>query len=119
MEYKKIVVVNDHVSIDLLSKFEIAEIISKRVDNVTKGGKINLSIEEMLIPVDERRDLSGEVVIYNGKKYMKITNTTDLVKKELNLNKCPYLIERKLYEDDANIYVEYRDPNKMIKPIIQ
>jgi DNA-directed RNA polymerase subunit K/omega len=118
MAYKKIIVVNDHITSDALSKFEIAEIIAKRVDNITKGGKINLSIEDMLIPVDERRELGNEVVLYNGKKYVKITNTTELVKKELDLNKCPYLIERKLYEDENTLHVEYRDPNKMIKPIL-
>jgi DNA-directed RNA polymerase subunit K/omega len=118
VEYKKIKVVTEHVTHDMLSKFEIARIIACRIDDVAKGSKFNLDRLETLILVDNVESINDRVVVLDGKKYIQITDTATLAMKELNLNKCPYLIERKLYEDAETIYVEHRDPNTMIKPLL-
>jgi hypothetical protein len=118
LPFNKIVEVKDHITSDKLSKYEIARIISCRIDDVVKGSPINLTAEEMLIPVDDMRISSEKIVTYKGKNYIKITDTTDLVKRELNMNKCPYIIERLVGEKEGIKYVEYRNPNLMIKPML-
>lgn len=81
---------------DYLSNYEASQIVSRRIEEMSKTN-VNM------LTTEERQDLS---------------TFEDIAKRELLLNKCPYKVRRPLGVVEGTLYVEVRDPNRMVKPRI-
>lgn len=114
------------ITLDYLSTYEIAHLISANIKQINQDNKIYLEPDEILIDVKDiepeiKKNISNvDIINYNGQTYIKLTNTTDIAKAQLNKNKCPFLIVRERSRDLQNmiIYAEIKNPNTMIKPIL-
>lgn len=116
--FRKIVITDVRITQPRLSKFEYAEIISGRIRDIGKTGKLYITDEEMHIPVEEydkKKNSEGKNVIkHNDKWYILEDDTTSLAKMELNAKKCPYLILRRIKQVGDTIYAEIVNPNELI-----
>ncbi len=84
-----IVSIDERITSDVLSKYEIVELISIRATQISKGDKPFTDVESLRDPIE-------------------------MAKKELYDNKCPLLVKRGI----GNNMFEYWNPNHMSKPKI-
>lgn len=84
-----IVAMEDRITSDILSKYEIVELISIRATQISKGDKPFTDVESLRDPIA-------------------------MAKKELYDNRCPLLVKRGV----GNNMYEYWNPNYMSKPKI-
>jgi hypothetical protein len=125
--YKKLILKEVDPSPRKLSGFETAAIVVNRIKDVTNGSVINLSFDETLVeaskfrednPLRELNDYKDTLLEKDDKYYIAEDSTYKLILRELNNNKCPYLIMRVLMEDEENVHAVLINPNDMIKEIL-
>lgn len=109
----------NYITPDVLSAYEIASILSLRSAAIGAGGTTFLNNDDLFIKVEDyNSNMSGIVVRKDDEDLVRITNTAEIVKRELNKRKCPLLIERTVHETDTEKWVELRDPNTMLFPVV-
>lgn len=118
---KKVHISDTNITLDKITYYEYAEIISNRIRDIGKGSEVRLDISELTIPIDEydgKVSKKGKEIFEDGNKFYIVEDSTyHIAKIELNKDKCPYLILRVLKETDTDVYAELINPNGMIKPI--
>ena len=118
---RRMVITPNRITLDRLTLFEYAEIISNRIRDVGNGGAVHIDQSDLVIPVEEYdKKLSKEgkdIILENGQFYIVEDSTYAIVKIELNKGKCPYLIVRVIKETGDTILAELVNPNDCIKPI--
>lgn len=104
-EHKKVIQIKKSITYDVLTKFEIARILNLRCLGIGKDSIIYIKYDEIEKSKDSINEFEG-------------INTEDIARQELNQGKCPFLIYRVVHETDDTIYVDIKDPNKMLRPIL-
>jgi hypothetical protein len=124
--YKKLIVVEWDPTPAILSSFEVAAIVVRRIGDVTNGMPINVDFEDTLVPAEKFKEDNPLIefsefkdnMVRKGDKWMITEDSTyKLLLKELNNCKCPYLIVRTLRVTDDAVYVVLVNPNEKIKPL--
>lgn len=119
---KQLVIIDDYnFTLPLVSKFEYGEIISKRILDIGKTGKIFMTDDKMKISVtdyDKKINSEGKNVVKHKDEWVVIEDDTCiLAKQELNAGKCPYLIMRIIKQTNDKVYAVLVNPNELIHPL--
>lgn len=118
---------DERLTLDQLSTFEIASILSHRISQIGKDSIIYLPEEYRYVDTSNlddsiKKKLPESVIVRNKKgTFAKLTATADIVHGEINTNNIPFDILRIISVDDATqtIHAELVDPNKMAKPVLE
>ena len=115
------VIVPERITLDRLTLFEYAEIVSNRIRDVGNGGTLYIDQQDLVVSVDEYdKKLSKEgkeIVLENNQFHIIEDSTYALVKMEINKGKTPYLIVRVIKETDDTVLAELVNPNNCMRPI--
>jgi len=118
---KRMVIVPERITLDRLTLFEYAEIVSNRIRDVGNGGTLYIDQQDLVVSVDEYdKKLSKEgkeIVLENNQFHIIEDSTYALVKIEINKGKTPYLIVRVIKETDDTVLAELVNPNNCMRPI--
>lgn len=118
---KRMVIVPERITLDRLTLFEYAEIVSNRIRDVGNGGTLYIDQQDLVVSVDEYdKKLSKEgkeIVLENNQFHIIEDSTYALVKMEINKGKTPYLIVRVIKETDDTVLAELVNPNNCMRPI--
>lgn len=118
---KRMVIIPNRITIDKLTMFEYAELITTRIRDIGRGSAVFIDPEELVIPVDEYDSKlskeNKEIVLDNDKFHIVEDSTYGIAKIELNKGRSPYLLVRVIKERDDIVYAEIVNPNNCIKPI--
>ena len=124
-EYKEIIIVPEDkdLSSNRLTKFEISQLVVAGINRLNKGFPSTLELDDLYIDTTDINTLTnpqGNIIleIKQGKEKIKLTSSTDIAKREVNLNKSPFLITRVLLDRGDIVYISIKNPNNMIKPVI-
>jgi DNA-directed RNA polymerase subunit K/omega len=128
-DYYEMVIIpaEDRITLDVLSEFEIATIVSHRISQIGKGDMPYLNAQDYLVDTegftqDKKLSIAKEELISkDGKTFIKLSRTADIAKAELNTGKCPYLVVRTIVKNEKNkkIYAEIINPNELEKSILK
>lgn len=116
---------DERITLDIASLYEIGSIFSSRINQIGKGDRIYLEMDDFLVDTKDIKKTikievaENDIVKNNGATYIKINTTPDIVKAELNNKKCPYAIIRVISSDPQTLtmYYELVDVNQLAKPL--
>jgi hypothetical protein len=126
-EYKIVIIPDEErLTLDSLTSFEIASILSHRISQIGKDMIVYLPDEYRYVNTDTlepniKKKIPQSDVIKNGNgTFVKLSSTADIVAGEINTNNIPYSIYRQISIDHKEkiIYAEMIDPNTLSKPVI-
>lgn len=108
-------------TLDRLTSFEYAELISTRIRDISKGSTVNVDFDELVIPIEEydsKLSKENKEIILEGDKFHIVEDSTyGIAIIELNKGRSPYLLVRPIKEKDGTIYAEIVNPNDCIRQI--
>jgi len=123
----KIVPEDERLSLDILSIFEIAQILSHRITQINKDSRTFLPPEFRYINTNTldnatKAKIPKDYIVNNGDgSFVKLSTTEDIVYGEINTGNIPYCISRHISTDHNKkiIWVELVNPNSLAKPILE
>ncbi|MAR56907.1 MAG: hypothetical protein CMM93_06965 [Rickettsiales bacterium] len=121
-EEVKIVIIKeeDRISLDRASTYEISKAISERIAMINETGEL-FSDNANLAKLDQLEGGSynikeSDIIEIKGAKYIKLTSSRDLAKKEINEKKSPFTLLRIISQDKKLFYVEVINLNDLPVP---
>lgn len=124
-EYKQVIIVDEEndITLNKLTIYEVAQLVVAGINRLNKGFPSTLSQDELYIDVADVNILSNpqgniKTETIDGEERIKLTSTVDIAKREINMNKSPFLVHRVLLDTGNYCYVVLKNPNKMIKPVL-
>lgn len=123
----KVIPDDQRITLDILSTFEVGQILSHRIDQIGKDFIIYLPDENRYIRTDTldnsvKNKIPKESLVKNGNGlFVKLSTTMDIVSGEINTNNIPYNICRHISTDHQKkiIWVEIVNPNLLSKPVLE
>jgi hypothetical protein len=123
----KVIPDDERITLDILSTFEVGQILSHRIDQIGKDFIIYLPDEHRYIKTDTldsniKSKIPKESIVKNANGlFVKLSTTADIVSGEINTNNIPYNICRHISTDHHKkiMWVEIVNPNLLSKPVLE
>jgi hypothetical protein len=112
---------DDRITLDYSTEYEISNALTTRVKEVTATFRTYLDEDEYMVDVsDIHKDAikKGDLCTIDGRVWVKLTSTRDIVRCELNKKKSPLTVMRIIQEDGDTIYAEKVNINDLHNPVL-
>ena len=124
-DYKEIIILPEDkdISSNRVTKYEIAQLVVEGINRLNKGFPSTLDMDDLYIDTADINTLTNpqgniKLETKNGEERIKLSSSTDIARREINLGKSPFLIHRVLLDTGNKLYVVKKNPNNMIRPIV-
>lgn len=126
MDGKEVVIIPDdeRITNNIATEYEISNAITRRIPMLIANSTVFVDDDFVAVPIDELSQAKqdkisqNDIIKRNGNEYVRLTNSADIARFEINKKRSPLSVMRIISEDYVNkkIYVEIISVNDLVIP---